>query len=122
MLIRNIDDAALKPIELDGVQNAKMAIMVGREDGAPTFALRQIRVDAGGHTPKHSHDYEHEVYVVGGAGTVLLEGAEHPIKSGDVIYVPADEVHQFRAAEADELRFLCLVPVSRNCGEVTPGS
>jgi len=120
-LIRNIEDADLTPVEMEGVEGARMAVMVGREDGAPTFALRQFAVEPGGHTPRHSHDFEHEVYVVSGSGTVLLEGVERPIKEGDVIYVPAEEEHQFKAG-MEELRFLCMVPMSRACGEPTPGS
>lgn len=122
MLIRNIEQVPLKPVEMAGAHGAQMAVMVGRSDGAPNFALRQIQVSPGGHTPRHSHDYEHEVYVVEGQGTILLEGAERPIRKGDVIYVPAHEEHQFKAAAADALRFLCLVPMSRDCGEPTPGS
>ncbi|MBL0922733.1 MAG: cupin domain-containing protein [Phycisphaerales bacterium] len=106
---------------MPGVQGVAMAVMVGREDGAPNFALRQFRVESGGHTPRHSHDYEHEVFIVDGAGTVLLEGRENPVRAGDVIYVPADHEHQFRAGDRG-LRFLCLVPMSRNCGDPTPGS
>lgn len=121
MLIRNIEDAPMRPVEMPGTQGATMAIMVGREHGAPNFSLRHIRVEAGGHTPRHSHDYEHEVFVVSGAGTVLLEGQERPIRAGDVVYVPAEEEHQFKAS-AEGLRFLCLVPGTRNCGEATPGS
>ena len=126
MVIRNINDTATTPVQMEGVQGAQMAIMVGRHDGAPNFALRQFVVEPGGHTPRHSHDYEHEVFVVSGKGTILLDGAERPIRGGDVIYVPADEEHQFKSdpsAEAsDPLRFLCVVPVERNCGDPTPGS
>lgn len=122
MLIRNIDETAMTPVQMEGVAGASMAVMVGREDGAPHFALRQFRVEAGGHTPRHRHDYEHEVYVVAGAGTAHLSGADRPIRGGDVLYVPADEEHQFRADAGQELRFLCIVPVERNCGGVTPGS
>jgi len=121
-VIRNIHETPRTPVQMEGVKGASMAVMVGREDGVPNFALRSFEVDPGGHTPKHSHDYEHEVYVVSGAGTVLLEGDERPIKTGDVIYVPADEEHQFKVVGDDPLRFLCLVPVERNCGDPTPGS
>lgn len=120
-MIRNIDDVEGKPVQMDGVQGVKMAVMVGRDDGAPNFALRQFRVEPGGHSPRHSHDYEHEVFVVSGGGTVFLNGQERPIRSGDVVYVPPDELHQFKAGP-EGLRFLCLVPVTRNCGEPTPGS
>lgn len=128
MLVRNIDETPMKPVQMEGVKGASMAIMVGREDGAPNFALRQFKVEPGGNTPRHSHDYEHEVFIVGGAGTVMIAGEERALKAGDVVYVPAGTEHQFRAAPAPAegqdyaLRFLCLVPVTRNCGEATPGS
>ena len=121
MLIRNINQTPTKPVEMDGVKGVKMAVMVGRGDGAPNFALRHFQVEAGGHSPRHQHDYEHEVFIVSGGGTVLLEGAERPIKQGDVVYVPADSEHQFKAG-ATGMNFLCLVPVERNCGEATPGA
>jgi quercetin dioxygenase-like cupin family protein len=121
-LIRNIDSTPRQPVQMDGVKGAAMAVMVGRADGAPTFALRSFEVAPGGHTPRHSHDYEHEVYVVSGAGEVLLGGEFRRIRGGDVIYVPADEEHQFRVSGDEPLRFLCIVPVERNCGGPTPGS
>jgi len=120
-LIRNLADASPKPVDIPGVKGVTMAVMVGREDHAPNFALRQFIVDAGGHSPRHSHDYEHEVFIVSGGGTVLLDGAERPIRSGDVIYVPADHEHQFKAGQ-DGMKFLCLIPITRNCGDPTPGS
>lgn len=123
MLIRNIYETPMKPVEMPGVEGARMAVMVGRADGAPHFALRHFTVAPGGHTPRHSHDYEHEVFVVEGQGTVMLEGEVRPIRAGDVIFVPAEKEHQFTASgDGSGLRFLCLVPVTRNCGEVTPGS
>ena len=121
MVIRNVDETARTPVQMDGAEGASMALMIGRGDGAPNFAMRSFEVVAGGHTPRHSHDYEHEVYVIAGGGTVLLDGEDRPIRAGDAIYVPADELHQFRAGD-DGLRFLCFVPVERNCGDVTPGS
>lgn len=122
-LIRNIDEVGRKPMDMAGVKGVSMAVMVGREDGAPNFALRQFLVEPGGHSPRHSHDYEHEVFIVEGSGTVLLDGRERPIRPGDVVYVPADHEHQFKAAsDSGGLRFLCLVPVTRNCGDPTPGS
>lgn len=124
MLIRNIGEVEMRPVQMDGVQGATMSVMVGRSDGAPNFAMRQFAVAPGGHTPRHSHDYEHEVFIVSGRGTILLEGKERPIRGGDVIYVPAEELHQFKSAadQAEPLKFLCFVPMSRNCGDPTPGS
>ena len=121
MHIRNIDTAEYSPVDMEGASGIRMSMMVGASDGAPNFALRSFRVEPGGHSPRHSHDYEHEVVVVGGEGEVLLGGEYRPIKVNDVVFVPADEEHQFRAGD-NGLRFLCLVPVTRNCGAPTPGS
>lgn len=124
VLIRNIDETARTPVTMDGVRGATMAVMVGRADGAPHFAMRQFAVEPGGHTPRHRHDYEHEVFVVSGEGTVFLGGRENPVRGGDVIYVPANEEHQFRSTQGQSgpLRFLCMVPVEQNCGGPVPGS
>lgn len=125
MLIRNLDETPTTPVDMEGADRVSMSMMIGREHGAPNFSMRQFHVEPGGHSPRHSHDYEHEVLVLGGAGTVHLEGADHPIKCGDVIFVPANEEHQFVASTDEQdggLRFICLVPVERNCGGDTPGS
>jgi quercetin dioxygenase-like cupin family protein len=123
-LIRNIHTAPMNPVKMEGVKGASMSVMVGRDDHAPHFALRSFAVEPGGHTPQHSHDYEHEVYVVSGNGSILLDGERRPITSGDVIYVPANDLHQFSVDDnaAEPLRFLCIVPVEQNCGGPVPGS
>ncbi len=120
-LIRNVERMEMSPVSMEGADKLRMAMMVGREDGAPTFAMRSFHMETGGYSPRHSHDFEHEVFVVGGSGEVLLGGEYHALKAGDAVFVPAKEEHQFRAG-AEGLRFLCLVPVTRNCGEVTPAS
>jgi len=122
--IHNINETTMEPITIDGVKGASMAVMIGRHNDAPHFALRSIAVEPGGHTPKHQHDYEHEVFVVSGAGEILLEGEMHPIRAGDTILVPANELHQFTVANGapEPIRFLCMVPVEQNCGGDVPGS
>ncbi|MBL9119523.1 MAG: cupin domain-containing protein [Phycisphaerae bacterium] len=107
---------------MEGTQGVSMRILVGRSDGAPNFALRQFSVAAGGHTPHHSHNYEHEVVVIGGAGTVTYGEERFPLTEGDVLLVQPNVMHQFQADRGSDLKFLCLVPVSFDCGKTTPGS
>lgn len=122
MLIRNVNEVEPTPVSTPGVEGVRMTVMVGRSDGAPNFAVRQFEIEPGGHTPRHSHDYEHEVYVVAGAGAFLLDGERRPIKPGDVIYVPAHREHQFQADQSEGLRFLCMTPLSGECGAEVPGT
>lgn len=119
---RNLSEGAPGPLDMPGTKDVAMRILVGRSDGAPNFSMRQFRVAAGGFTPRHTHDYEHEVVVVGGQGTVEYDGSDHPLREGDVLLVAPNVLHQFRADCGDELRFLCFVPVSFDCGKPTPGA
>jgi quercetin dioxygenase-like cupin family protein len=84
--------------------------LIGEADCAPNFAMRQFEVAPGGHTPRHSHPYEHEVFVLEGRGVVLEGNVPHPLRGGDVVYVRPDELHQFRNTGDLPLKFLCLVP------------
>ena len=52
------------PVAMDGVKDTRMEILVGRQHGAPNFAMRHYVVAPGGHTPHHAHNYEHEVIVI----------------------------------------------------------
>lgn len=123
-IIRNIHDTEMSPVQMEGVQGASMAVMIGRDDDAPHFAMRSFAVEPGGYTPKHQHDYEHEVYVVSGQAKVLLDGDQHDLKAGDTVLVPANELHQFTVPDSssEPFRFLCFVPIEQNCGGPVPGS
>ena len=125
MLIRRADEMESRPVAMEGVRDVSMRLMVGREDGAPTFSMRHFRVEPGGHTPRHTHNYEHEVYVVAGRGTAESAGEHHPIRAGDVLFVEPNVLHQFVADAGEPLEFLCLVPTQFDCGgemSPTPGS
>ena len=97
-------------VMMDGANGCSVRWLINDTDGAPNFAMRQFAVEPDGHTPKHSHPYEHEVYVLSGSGIVLEGDEEHPIAAGDFIYVRPDEIHQFRNTGTAPLTFLCMVP------------
>ena len=99
-----------QPVTMEGSRGCRVRWLVGEPDGAPNFAMRQFEVEPQGYTPRHSHPYEHEVFVLEGQGVVLENNIEHRLQPGDVIYVAPDEVHQFRNTGATPLKFLCLVP------------
>src|SRR6187431_2551322 len=101
-----------QPIEMEGSQGCHVRWLLGERDGTPNFAMRQFEVAPGGFTPKHSHPYEHEVFVLEGSGVVLEGDVEHPLRAGDFVLVTPDEVHQFRNTGGVPLKFLCLVPNS----------
>jgi quercetin dioxygenase-like cupin family protein len=112
MKVNRIEAIPSAPVEMPGAVGCRVRWLIGEPDGAPNFAMRQFEVQPGGYTPRHSHPYEHEVYILEGSGVILEGDKEHPFTAGDVIYVAPDEVHQFRNQGAAALKFLCLVPNS----------
>lgn len=84
--------------------------LITKDDGAENFAMRFFDVGPGGHTPQHTHDFEHEVFILEGRGTLRIGGREESLKGGDVLFVPPDVEHQFLSSAEGTLRFLCLIP------------
>ena len=83
--------------------------LVGVADGAPNFTMREFQLSPGAATPHHSHDWEHEVLILEGAGMLLHGDSETPFAAGNGVYVPANEMHQFQNTGAAELKFICVV-------------
>ena len=112
MKLNHFEEVEQKQVDMPGAEGCQVRWLVGQEDGAENFSMRQFAIAEDGFTPKHGHPYEHEVVVLKGVGTILSGETEHEIKTGDVIFVSPDEIHQFRNTGSDELQFLCLIPNS----------
>ena len=104
-------DVTLEPVNVDGAKGAKIRWLVGAKDHAPNFAMRMFEVEAEGHTPYHTHSFEHEVFVLSGDGILKTKENEKPMKPWDVIYVDPNMEHQFINVGAEPLIFLCCVPL-----------
>lgn len=103
-----------KDVILEKVDNAKDAYiqwLIRKEDGAPNFALRRIVLKKGGFSPHHSHNYEHEIYVLSGKGKAILEGKEYQLNEGSFILIKPNQVHQIINNEDRDFIFLCIVPI-----------
>ncbi len=115
MKVQQITEHPQNDVTLPGADGARMRMLVGPEDGAGNFHMRHFEVRPGGFTPHHQHDYEHEILILRGAGTARSEQGERAFKAGDVIWVPANEMHQFRNTGSEPLEFICLIPAPRDC-------
>jgi quercetin dioxygenase-like cupin family protein len=122
MMKRSVRQMEGTPIEGDGIKGVTMKLLVGREDQAPTFAMRHFAIEAGGYTPNHQHPWEHEVLILEGEGELECDGEVLPIAKGDGLLIPSNDLHQFRNTSDKRLEFLCIVPVESDCGEAVPGS
>jgi len=101
-------------VNMEGAHGAKIKVLLGDDIGVPNFILRVFEIGAGGHTPLHSHDWEHENFILEGEGEMRnSRGEKLPIKKGDTLYVPPFEEHQFFNNSEKPLKFICLIPKVR---------
>lgn len=119
MKITHFNDVLLEDVNIEGADRTKIRWLISQKDNAPHFAMRMFEVEAGGHTPFHSHDWEHEVFVLQGTGTLVTEEGEKPFQQWDVIYVEPHLKHQFKNTDDTLLRFLCVVPHPNQSAKVS---
>lgn len=109
MLIKDYEKIPASEVEED-TKGVKIRRIFVDDDGAPNFYMRVFEVESGGHTPLHSHEWEHEVFVLRGCGTVTSEEGQHEFQAGNAIFVPGNETHQFKNTGDTKLEFICIIP------------
>ena len=110
MKVVHCEQVTSTPVEAEGSVGCNIRVLIGPDDAAPHFTMRQIEIAVGGHTSHHAHPHEHEIFILEGSGIVMEGAQEHAIRPGTVVYVPPKQVHQFRNTGATPLRMLCLIP------------
>jgi quercetin dioxygenase-like cupin family protein len=111
-LVRLQQEAPPKPVP--GTRGASMAVLVGEDEGAPGFVMRRFTLAPGGIIPAHRHpDIEHEQVVERGEMVLTLDGAEHVVRAGDSIFIPAGTAHRYENRGAGEVAFICVIPLTR---------
>ena len=98
-----------KAVEADAEGNPAKGTCIQVLVDGPNFVMRQFTLEPGGHTPLHSHPWEHEVFIVAGSGRTRGE-LEAGLSAGDALLVEAGERHSFENTGAEPLRMICVVP------------
>ena len=93
-----------------GAENTKVRWLITKDDGAEHFAMRIFEMAPGGHSPHHSHKWEHEVFILDGECLVVCGDQRKEVGPGYVVFIPPNTMHHFRNEKTEVLRFLCLVP------------
>ncbi len=108
--------SSVDPGTYSGVPNGvEVREMITDRDGAPRFSLRVFDVQPGASTPFHSHEWEHEVFILKGKGRVKTEGQETPFYQGHSIFIAPRETHCFIADSDTALQFVCVIPSKIQC-------
>ncbi len=114
MFISNLMEFSPKPV-VEGARGVKIRWMINEENGADNFVMRHFEIEPNGHTPMHTHPWEHEIFILGGEGSVANGKGEEILKQGDVVFIPKDEKHQFKNTRKDPFTLLCMIPSKNRC-------
>ncbi len=109
MKIFHYETVKAKDVE-GGASKTKMRLLITKEIGAANFAMRLFEMESGGFSPLHTHSWEHEVFILEGEGLVFDGEKVASFKAGDVVFIPSDELRQFKNSGKKPLKFLCLIP------------
>jgi quercetin dioxygenase-like cupin family protein len=103
-----VDENSIEPLDLPG---RHLRWLVTKDTvNAQHCSMCVIQV-APGETvrPAHSHPNGEEViYIVQGAGRVMIEGVVEPVKKGSVVLFPQGKVHMLQNNGTEEMKVACF--------------
>jgi quercetin dioxygenase-like cupin family protein len=76
--------------------------------------LRYFEVAPGGHSTLERHQHVHAVMIIRGRGRCLVGDEVRDVEPLDLVSIDPMQWHQFRAAPAEPLGFLCMVDMERD--------
>ncbi len=112
MYIVNYKEREVHEVTVANSQKTTMRWLVGKATGARTYAMRFFEIAPGGIIPLHSHDEEHEIFVLKGSAKVLGGPEGTVAKKDDVVFVPPNEEHGYDNTKGKEpFTFICVIPL-----------
>lgn len=115
MKIRHTDDVTPVIVREPGAKNVTLRRLIDTPDGPDRFVMSMFEMEPNGATPPHYHEWEHELYVLSGSLRITqpVEGHEHPLRQGDVAFIPRGEPHGLVTGPDERCRLLLVAPAER---------
>lgn len=110
MILKKYEEVEKNEVQMEGVKGVSIQWLLGADSKAPNFYMRMLEVEPGGHTPHHTHPWEHEIFVVEGKGQLNREEDSLPMEPGTFALVLPGEKHQFENTGDTPFKFLCIIP------------
>ncbi|MBI4776827.1 MAG: cupin domain-containing protein [Deltaproteobacteria bacterium] len=112
MNVTNLKHLEKLEMTLEGAKNVAKQVPISKDHGSPNFSLRVFTISPNGHTPFHSHPFEHLNYIIEGEGVIVSEsGEERPVGKGDFALILPDEKHRYKnTSPTNAFVMICAVP------------
>jgi quercetin dioxygenase-like cupin family protein len=112
MKVIHTDDVEKTVPAMEGAVGITKQVPISGADGSPLFSFRVFTIEPKGHTPYHTHPFEHLNFVIGGEGVIVREdGTETPVHRGHFALILPDEKHQYKnTSDSEDMVMICAVP------------
>ncbi|MHA2601588.1 MAG: cupin domain-containing protein [Candidatus Thorarchaeota archaeon SMTZ1-83] len=112
MYVINYKDREETPVTMPGAEKTTVRWLVGKKTGATTYAMRYFQIQPGGIVPEHSHQEEHEIFVLRGEAKLIGDCNAKKAKKDDVLFIPSNLPHGYDNREGTEtFAFICVIPL-----------
>jgi quercetin dioxygenase-like cupin family protein len=89
----------------------KMTPLINKEMGSEQLKSALVYFPRGVRNKLHKHTHEQILFITKGKGIVASESEEHMVEPGDIILIPAGEVHWHGATDDSAFEHLYIVPI-----------
>lgn len=79
---------------------------------SPAVSVSMVRFTDGGRTKRHTHTADQILYIADGHGIVATDTEENKVTAGDIVHVPAGEIHWHGAQPGQSMAHLSILPPS----------
>lgn len=111
MKITNLEKTERRLMAMEGAKDTYKQIPISAKDGTPAYSFRVFTIMPGGHTPYHTHEFEHINYIIDGEGVVVSENrTDQPVSKGDFVLIMPGEKHQYKNKGKEPFIIICAVP------------
>jgi len=91
-------------------KGSMLAKVIGEDEGWDDYVMRVIKLEPGGKSFNHNHEWPHINYYIRGKGLLTLDGEDHEVVEGEFSYVPENSTHQWKNDSKEDFEFICIVP------------
>jgi quercetin dioxygenase-like cupin family protein len=85
-----------------------MRPMIGTD--AAQVGVNLVHFHDGARTKRHTHTADQVLYITDGHGTVGDPGGDSNVEAGDIVHIPAGEVHWHGAQPGHDMAHLSIMP------------
>ena len=107
MIIRSLNTVPIEKVSVG--KNTFRQVLIG-SDEAPNFAMRRFIIEPGGEIPNHTNTVEHEQFILNGCAEIGIGDGIYEVRKNDVVFIPANVPHWYKAIGDESFEFLCMVP------------